>query len=41
VILAIVAIVILIMLALGAFAAVMGPGTGVSGGSVAMLNIAL
>ena len=36
VILAIVAIVLLIMLALGVFASVLGPETGVSGGSVAM-----
>ena len=36
VILAIVAIVLLIMLALGVFASVLGSGTGVSGGSVAM-----
>lgn len=41
VILAIVAIVLLIMLALGVFASVLGEGTDVPGGSVAMLNIAL
>jgi hypothetical protein len=36
VILAIIAIVLLIMLALGAFAAVLDTGTSVSGGSLAM-----